>query len=110
MMRGLDVLEMVRDGPVSLLELSENLGLTRSTAHRLAAALVERQYLSFTPRRGYSLGPLILALGHCARTQIQLARVARPILEDLAKQTDDIVHLGVIEGDEVLYLEKVPQK
>ena len=64
LMRGLDVLEMVRDGPVSLLELSENLGLTRSTAHRLAAALVERQYLSFTPRRGYSLGPLILALGH----------------------------------------------
>ncbi|MEQ3649219.1 IclR family transcriptional regulator [Hyphomonas sp.] len=110
LMRGLDVLEMVRDGPVSLLELSENLGLTRSTAHRLAAALVERQYLSFTPRSGYSLGPLILALGHCASIQIQLARVARPILEDLAKQTDDIVHLGVIEGDEVLYLEKVPGK
>ena len=110
LMRGLDVLETVRDGPVSLNELSESLGLTRSTAHRLAAALVERRFLSFTPRGGYSLGPVILALGHCARLQIQLAQVARPILENLAKQTDDIVHLGVIDGDEVLYLEKIPGK
>jgi len=110
LMRGLDVLEMVRDGPVSLSELSEKLELTRSTAHRLAAALVERRFLSFTPRRGYSLGPVILALGHCARLQIQLAQIARPFVEDLAKQTDDTVHLGVIDENEVLYLEKVPGK
>ncbi|ACT60427.1 IclR family transcriptional regulator [Hirschia baltica] len=108
LMRGLDVLEAVRDGEVTLKELSERLGLTRSTAHRLATALVERRFLSFTPRGGYSLGSVILALGSYARDQIEFAHVARPILENLAKETEDTVHFGVFDGKSVLYLEKVP--
>ena len=60
--RGLDVLDLVQDGPMTLNELSEQLGLTRSTAHRLATALTERRFLSFKPREGYSLGARILEL------------------------------------------------
>ncbi|WP_031554905.1 IclR family transcriptional regulator [Parvularcula oceani] len=106
--RGLDVLDLVQDGPVPLNDLSEQLGLTRSTAHRLATALAERRFLSFKPREGYSLGPRILELGHCARQQVQLTRVARPFIEELAAKTNDIVHLGVLFADEVLYLDKIP--
>ncbi|MBB4659575.1 IclR family transcriptional regulator [Parvularcula dongshanensis] len=106
--RGLDVMDLVQDGPMTLNELSEQLGLTRSTAHRLATALTERRFLSFKPREGYSLGPRILELGHCARQQVQLTRTARPFLDDLARATSDIVHLGVLFQDEVLYLDKIP--
>ncbi|WOI52404.1 IclR family transcriptional regulator [Parvularcula sp. LCG005] len=106
--RGLDVLEMVQDGPLSLNQLSDRLGLSRSTAHRLATALTERRFLSFKPREGYSLGSRILELGHCARLQVQMTQLARPFLEELALATSDTVHLGVIVNDEVLYLDKIP--
>src|SRR5690242_11273117 len=55
--RGLDVLEAVAAGATSLADLSETLDLNRSTMHRLAATLVAKRYLSFTPRVGYALGP-----------------------------------------------------
>lgn len=105
--RGLDVLEVVADGPLGLAELAARLGLTRSTTHRLAAALVERRYLSFVPREGYSLGPKLLELGYQARQQLDIVRVARPYLEQLAELSEDTVHLGVLDGSAALYLDKI---
>lgn len=108
LLRGLDVLDVVAEAPLPLAELSARLGLTRSTTHRLASALVERRFLSFRPREGYSLGPKLLELGYHAMQQVHLARIARPYLEKLSEETGDAVHLGVLDGDEVLYLDKVP--
>jgi DNA-binding IclR family transcriptional regulator len=110
LMRGLDVVEAVAAGSATLQQLSDTLELTRSTAHRLAASLVERGYLAFTPRSGYRLGPKLLQLGHLAQEQANIIQVARPYIEDLAQATDDTVHLGVLEGDLVLYLDKMPGK
>jgi DNA-binding IclR family transcriptional regulator len=106
--RGLDVVEVVADGPVALAELATRLGLTRSTTHRLASALVDRRYLAFVPGTGYSLGPKLLELGYKVRDELDLRRVASPHLQRLALITDDTVHLGVLDHDRVQYLEKIP--
>lgn len=108
LLRGLDVVEAVSDGTIGLAELASRLGLTRSTTHRLAAALVERQYLNFLPREGYVLGPKLLELGFKAQQQKDLPRVARPYLETLAAQTEDTIHLGVMDKGRALYLDKIP--
>lgn len=108
LLRGLDVIEAVASGATSLVELSDRLDLTRSTAHRLASALVERRYLSFVPREGYSLGPKLLELGFGARQQTNLTRLSREPLEALSMASEDTVHLGVMENDRALYLEKIP--
>jgi DNA-binding IclR family transcriptional regulator len=108
LLRGLDVLEAVADGPTPLVELAARLGLNRSTAHRLASALVERRYLAFEPRVGYRLGPKLLELGFLAQDQADLVQLARPHLEALAAATEDTVHLGVIEAERALYLDKIP--
>jgi DNA-binding IclR family transcriptional regulator len=107
LVRGLDVLEAVAAGVSSLADLSATLELNRSTAHRLAATLVERRYLTFVPRNGYGLGPKSLELGYQARVQLNIPRVARDHLERLAAQTGDTVHLGVLDGTRVLYLDKI---
>jgi DNA-binding IclR family transcriptional regulator len=106
--RGLDVVEVVADGPVALAELATRLGLTRSTTHRLASALVDRHYLAFVPGIGYSLGSKLLELGYKVRDELDLRRVASPHLERLAVITDDTVHLGVLDHGRVQYLEKIP--
>ena len=108
LVRGLDVLEAVASGVTNLAELAATLKLNRSTAHRLAATLVEKRYLTFVPRSGYGLGPKSLELGYQARVQLNIPRVAREHLEKLAAQTGDTVHLGVLDGTRALYLDKLP--
>ena len=107
LLRGLDVLEGVADGPITLADLAARLGLTRSTTHRLANALIERRYLTLVPQRGYQLGPKLLELGFDAQQQADLVQIARPRLEALAQSTEDTVHLGVLDGDRALYLDKI---
>ena len=108
--RGLDVIELVADGPIALGELADRLGLTRSTTHRLASALVDRRYLRFVPRSGYSLGPKLLELGFRVRDELDLPRVAAPQLERLALLTEDTVHLGILDRGRVQYLDKITGK
>ncbi len=108
LMRGLDVLETVSTEVLALPELAARLGLTKSTTHRLASALVDRGYLAFTPRAGYRLGPKLLALGALAQSQTSIVQIARPHLEALSAATEDTVHLGVLDGDQALYLDKAP--
>jgi DNA-binding IclR family transcriptional regulator len=98
----------VVDGPVSLDKLAARLGLTRSTAHRLATALVERRYLSFVPRLGYQLGAKLLELGFHAQRQTDMLQRAHPHLEALAAESEDTVHLGVLDHERALYLAKIP--
>lgn len=108
LMRGLDVIEALARDTMSLADLATTLGLTKSTTHRLASALVDRGYLGFTPRSGYRLGPKLLELGFLAQEQADIIQIARPHIEELAQRTEDTVHLGVLEGNRALYLDKVP--
>lgn len=108
LMRGLDLIEAVSHEVLTLSELAVKLDLTKSTTHRLLSALVDRGYLAFTPRAGYRLGPKLLLLGTLAQAQADLVQVARPYLEELSAATEDTVHLGILDGDFALYLDKVP--
>lgn len=106
--RALNIMEAVADGATRLGDLAEAVSLTRSTTHRLAAALVDRRYLGLIPGVGYHLGPKLLELGFQAKDQTNLPKAARPHLEKLAHRSGDAVHLGVLDGHHVLYLDKIP--
>ena len=108
LLRGLDVLDAVAAGASDLPALSAALGTTRSTTHRLAAALVERRFLTFVPREGYRLGPKLMELGFRAQATMAVAQVARPHLERLSETCEDTIHLGVLDGEWALYLDKIP--
>lgn len=95
------------EGAVTVADLTARLKLSRSTAHRLAAALVERRYLSYAAQDGYRLGPKLLELGYHARQQIVITRIVRPYLEALVRDTGHTVHLGIPHGSRVLYLDKM---
>ena len=108
LLRGLDMIEAVVGGPILLADLAAQVGLTRSTAHRLASALVDRRYLSLAPRVGYQFGPKLLELGFLAQQQTDVVQIARPHLEALAARTEDTVHLGILDNERALYLDKIP--
>lgn len=110
LMRALDILDAARGGPVALSELELKLGLTRSTAHRLASALVDRRLLTHDPRKGYRLGPKLMDLGFQAKESTSLAVVSQPFLDGLAQQMDDATNLAVRDGDDVVYIARSPSR
>jgi DNA-binding IclR family transcriptional regulator len=108
LVRGLEVVDAVANGAVTLNELAAAINLNRSTTHRLASTLVELRYLEYSRNEGYALGPKLLQLGYIAGRRRDLPRVAREHLEALSNSTRDTVHIGILDGTRALYLDKIP--
>jgi len=106
--RGLDVVQRVEMGDTTLAKIAKSLNLNKTTVHRLITTLVEGRYLSYNQSSGYMLGARLLELGDSARQQISLTRVSRDHLLRLASDTGDTVNLGVLDRNQVYYLEKIP--
>lgn len=109
--RGLDVVSAVAEGCRTVRDISDKTGMTFSTTHRLASALVQIRYLHFEPRKGYRLGSRLVELGFIAYRESPVTVTARPFLEELAEKTLDTVHLAALDGDDgIIYLDKVGGK
>ncbi|WDF73960.1 IclR family transcriptional regulator [Novosphingobium sp. KACC 22771] len=106
LMRALDILDEVIDGPIRAVDLARKLGMNRTTAHRLAHALRTRDYLAVTPD-GFALGPKLLQLGVLASEQTDYVRIARPRMEALSTQTGFCVFIGNREGNWSRHLDRV---
>ncbi|MEU6147506.1 IclR family transcriptional regulator [Streptomyces sp. NPDC047081] len=93
-------------GPYRLTELVERSGLSKTTVHRLVAELVE---LGLLERAGasYRLGGKLFELGTLVPRRLGLRETALPFLQDLYEATHETVHLGVREGLEVVYIERI---
>ncbi|NYT59028.1 IclR family transcriptional regulator [Alcaligenaceae bacterium] len=111
LMRGLDILEAVADGVDDIADLARKTGMTYSTAHRILSALQQRHYIKREQGgSGYRLGWKVLELGYRAYSQVDLTRLAHPILKRLARETSDTVHLAYAETDKVIYLDKLASR
>lgn len=86
--------------------LSVRTGLPRSTVHRTAEQLVELRWLERGPD-GYRPGLLLFELGGLVPRVSWLRRSALPFMEDLYEGTHELVQLGVLDGNEVVYLDKI---
>jgi DNA-binding IclR family transcriptional regulator len=109
--RALRVLEVVAAaGPagVALADLSTALGVHKTTVHRSLAALRHRDYVAQDPRTGrYALGPAALRLADRYLAEEDLPARLHGALVALCAVTDELVHLGVLSGVQVVYLDKV---
>jgi IclR family transcriptional regulator, KDG regulon repressor len=108
--RALDVLEALADGtgPLGVTELARRVGATKSAAYRVLANLERRGYVSKDPTTArYALGTRLAYLGQRSLGTFDLRQVARPILDDLNRRFHETVNLGVLEGDEVVYIDMV---
>ena len=94
------------DTHLTLSELKRRTGLPKSTLHRLAGDLVALRLLE-RDEAGYRLGGKLFELGMRASVERGLLEVATPFLEDVYERTHETVHLGVLEGTEVVYVAKI---
>jgi DNA-binding IclR family transcriptional regulator len=90
---------------LTLSELARRAGTHKSSAFRLLATLEAHGFVEKNPAgRGYRLGwkPMELA----GRLRYDLRELAAPIMEELAEKSGEIVHLSILDGAEIVYLDK----
>jgi DNA-binding IclR family transcriptional regulator len=86
-------------GPLSLAGLVDGTGLSRPTAHRLAAALEAHRLVGRDGSGRYRLGLRVLAWAGAVSAEFGLAEAARPVLEALRDETGESAQLFVRDGD-----------
>lgn len=96
--RAVSVLEILaREGHAGVSDVAAEVGVHKSTAFRLLAALEERGLVEQNTERGkYQLGFGILRLASAIPARLDLVRQAQPILDDLAQQFDETINLAVL--------------
>jgi DNA-binding IclR family transcriptional regulator len=88
-------------------EIARALGVHKSTASRLAAALERAGFLSRSGRR-YRLGVEVIRLGTLALRSFDLVATMQPAMEKLSQRTGETVNLAVPDGADVLNVAEVP--
>ena len=97
------VLSAVMEHP-RFTDVVEATGLAKATTHRILSTLVDRGFVSVGPDGTYLPGPTILSLAGRALQRIDISAIAQPVVDELVAQVQCTVHLGVANGDEIIYL------
>lgn len=108
--RALQILDMVAvrsREPVRLVDVVAHTGLPKTTCHRLLGTLTSNGLLRVDEDGRFGPGALLLAMGMNFLGQTDIRSLARPLMEELAMETQETCHLGVMQFPWVVYLEKV---
>jgi IclR family acetate operon transcriptional repressor len=84
--------------PWRLADIAERSGLNKTTTHRILQILIAEGYATTRGDGAYASGPELYALAGSALAGRELDTVARPVLDNLRRQTGHRVHLGVCSG------------
>jgi DNA-binding IclR family transcriptional regulator len=99
--------ELGREGePLGVSDLSRRLELGKSTVHRLLSTLMSEAFVRQADDGRYALGITLWEIGSRVVDQLELREVAHPILEGLRNATGETVHLAILEGVEVVYIDR----
>ncbi len=106
--RGLEVLSCFHAGDRFLgnNQIAERTGLPKSTVTRLTFTLTEKGYLLYsTNQNKYRLGTAVLNLSYSLLGQMDVRRIARPLMQALAEHTQAAINLGVRDGLNMVYID-----
>jgi IclR family pca regulon transcriptional regulator len=92
---------------LGIADIADELGMSRSTTHRYVITLVALGYLEQGASRKYRLGLRVTDLGMSALHATGLREHAHPYLEELRQRTSYAAALGVLDGTEVLCIDRV---
>jgi len=103
----LDILGQSPQG-ISIKDLSDRMHLPKGTTHRLVSSLSYFGYVRQDQNtKNYFLGFKLVELGNMLLGQLDLRKEAELFLRNLAQRTKETVHLVILDGNEIVYLDKL---
>jgi len=109
--RGLSVIRAfdAEHPKLTLSEVAASTSLSRAAARRFLRTLVQLGYMRSEGSR-FALRPKILELGYAYLSSLSLPEVAMPHLEQLVEQVHESSSVSELDGDDVVYIARVPTK
>lgn len=108
--RALHLLNVMSDHPdgIQIARLTEMVGLSKSTIHRLLNTLVNLNYVVKVPDTdNYKLGYQLVYLSRNIVNNISVRHIANPYLKTLSDDVNETIHLCIEDKGEVLYIDKI---
>jgi DNA-binding IclR family transcriptional regulator len=97
-----------RERELGVSELARRLGLGKSSVHRVLATLAAEGLIEQNPDTGnYRLGLVMFELGEAVRVHMDLHAAAGPVLAALREQTRESCQVGVLDGHDVVYVDRL---
>jgi DNA-binding IclR family transcriptional regulator len=109
LLRAIDMLDLLEENAaLSVAEISNLLGLPRSTTYKYLAVMRECRFLDYDQSlEKHKLGMKLFELGTAVQNRIAIDRIAHPYMEELSNQLGETVGLTVLDRNDALYVEKV---
>lgn len=107
--RGLAVIRAFgpEEPELTLSDVARRTGLTRAAARRFLLTLADLGYVRSDGKR-FALTPRVLELGYAYLSSLSLPEIAEPHLERLAAEVRESSSVSVLDGDDIVYVGRVP--
>ena len=107
--KALKVLETIAaESELGVKDVSERLGLARSTAHRILSTLEKLGYVVQSEKTGkYRSGIKLVHIGASILMNMSMVKECRPFLEELSSQTGETSHLSIYNHGVITFVDKV---
>ncbi|RWB32201.1 MAG: IclR family transcriptional regulator [Mesorhizobium sp.] len=107
--KGLLILENLASSPTSkgLTAIASEADLTKSNTHRVLVTLKKFGFIQQDADRNYRCTMKLWKLGYTVLTQTDLPSVSSQAMRFLADSCNESVHLSVLDGLQVLYVDKL---
>jgi IclR family pca regulon transcriptional regulator len=92
---------------LTLSDVARRTGLSRATARRLLLTFEHLGYARSDGRR-FELTPKVLDLGYAYLSSLNLGDIAQPYMEALSERVHESVSCAVLDGEEIVYVARVP--
>lgn len=108
LLKAAKILDYLAEEPEkSLQEIARNTQLTNSTALKILETLLMIGYVQRKKDKTYKLGSTLIRYANQTIDELDLVELSLPYLEELQKKVDETIHLGVLSGNEILYVNKL---
>ncbi len=105
-LKAIKILETLSKGkPLGISEISKELEIPKSSVHSILQTLESERFVEKNiDTLKYNLGTSLIELGYSAQNELAICRISKPYLNGINQETDETVHLTLLDNDEVLYV------